>query len=71
MEQKYGIICSITNKPVYSRWPYISKEYGIPDISISESIGKQLFCPSLHPYLTKDQENYISASIISAVNNLN
>ena len=70
LEDKFGIICSVTNRPVYERWPYIAKNCGVPYLPISDQIGERLFCPPLHPYLNKKQEKYICASIIETVNML-
>jgi len=67
MQEKFGIVCSITNKPTYLRWSYIAAKCGIPHLPVSEDIGQRLFCPPLHPLLTEEQELYISASLLEAI----
>lgn len=67
MKEKFGIVCSITNPPTYIRWPYIAKHCGNPQLPISEEIGQRLICPPLHPLLTKEQELYICAALLEAI----
>jgi perosamine synthetase len=67
MEEKFGIVCSVTNKPTYLRWPYIAAHCGVPKLPVSEDIGQRLFCPPLHPLLTEEQELYVSASVLEAI----
>lgn len=67
MQERFGIICSITNPPTYLRWAYIAKHCGIPKLTVSEEIGKRLLCPPLHPLLTKEQELYICAALLTAI----
>lgn len=67
MEKKFGIVCSITNKPTYLRWPYIAARCGTPKLSVSEEIGQRLFCPPLHPLLSEEQELYICASLLETI----
>lgn len=70
MEKEFGIVCSITNRPTYLRWPYIAKMCGTPNLKISEDIGRRLFCPPLHPLLTEDQERYICASLLETIDRI-
>jgi dTDP-4-amino-4,6-dideoxygalactose transaminase len=67
MEQKFGIVPSITNRPTYLRWPYIAAKCGVPHLPVSEDIGRRIFCPPLHPLFTEEQELYVSASILEAI----
>jgi perosamine synthetase len=67
LEKQYGIVCSITNKPTYLRWPYIAATCGTPNLPFTEEIGERLFCPPLHPLLTEEQELYICASLLEAI----
>jgi dTDP-4-amino-4,6-dideoxygalactose transaminase len=67
MEKKFGIMCSVTNRPTYLRWPYIAKMCGNPKLKISEDIGQRLFCPPLHPLLNEEQELYICASLLETI----
>lgn len=67
MEEKFGIVCSVTNRPTYLRWPYIAEKCGSPRLKVSEEIGQRLFCPPLHPLLSEEQELYISASLLETI----
>ncbi len=67
MEEKYGIVCSITNRPTYLRWPYIADKCGTPKLPVSEDVGQRLFCPPLHPLFNEEQELFVSAGILEAV----
>ena len=67
MEKKFGIVCSVTNRPTYLRWPYIRKMCGDPKLKVSEDIGQRLFCPPLHPLLNKEQEFFICASLLETI----
>ena len=67
MKEKFGIICSISNPPVYERWPYIAKHCDSSKLPVSEDIGKRLLCPPLHPLLNEEQELYICAALLEAI----
>jgi dTDP-4-amino-4,6-dideoxygalactose transaminase len=67
MERKFGIVCSITNKPTYLRWKYIADNCGTPYLPVSEDVGRRLFCPPLHPLFNEEQELFVSAAILEAV----
>lgn len=67
MQEKFGIVCSVTNRPTYLRWPYIAAKCGTPKLPVSEDIGQRLFCPPLHPLLTEEQELYICASLLETI----
>ncbi len=67
MKEEFGVVCSVSNPPTYLRWPYIAKHCGNPQLPISEEIGRRLICPPLHPLLTKEQELYICAALLEAI----
>lgn len=67
MEESFGIVCSVTNRPTYLRWPYVAKMCGNPKLKVSEEIGQRLLCPPLHPLLNEEQELYICASLLEAI----
>lgn len=67
MSEKFGIACSVSNPPTYLRWPYIANHCEVTRLEVSEDIGKRLFCPPLHPLLNDDQELYICASLLEAI----
>jgi len=67
LDENYGIVCSVTNPPTYLRWPYIAEKCGTPELKISEETSRRLLCPPLHPLLTEEQELYICASLLEAM----
>ena len=67
MDEKFGIVCSVSNPPTYLRWPYIAENCGVPGLKVSEDIGRRLLCPPLHPLLNEEQELYICASLLEAI----
>jgi perosamine synthetase len=67
MQEKFGIVCSVSNPPTYLRWPYIAKTCEIPKLEVSEDIGRRLFNAPLHPLLNEEQELYICASLLEAI----
>ena len=67
LEERFGIVCSITNIPTYRRWLYIVTHCGIPNLPTTEDIWQRLFCPPLHPLLNEEQELYISACVLEAI----
>jgi len=67
MDEKFGIVCSVTNPPTYLRWSYIARNCGTPELKVSEEIGRRLICPTLHPLFTEEQEQYICASLLEAI----
>ncbi len=69
LKDKFGIVCSITNKPVYSRWKYIKKKCGNPKLPVSDNIEKRLLCPPIHPNFNNEQEEYIINAITETVKN--
>lgn len=70
MEEKFGIVCSVTNRPVYQRWPYIAEKCGTPNLPITEDIGQRLFCPPIHPQFTEEQEMYVVASLLETIDTI-
>lgn len=67
MRDQFGIACSVSNPPTFRRWKYLEQHCEIPSLPISESVGQRLICPPLHPLLNEEQELYIAASLLEAV----
>ena len=69
LKEEYGVGCGVLNPPTYTLKPLIQRhiagqETGLP---ISNEIGARLFCPSLHPLMTKEDNEYIAAAMLDAV----
>jgi dTDP-4-amino-4,6-dideoxygalactose transaminase len=68
LRRKYGVGCMIGNPPVYWDSGLIAKSTKGQRLPLAESLGKRLFCPSIHPLMTDRQNEYIAAAVIEAVN---
>jgi len=69
IKDKYNIVCSVSNPPTYKRWPYIREMCGEPKLPNSDLIGERLLCLPLHPLMTEDQNKFICAALIEAIDN--
>ena len=67
LRKKYGVGCMIGNPPVYRDSGFIRNATRGQRLPISDSLGRRIFCPSLHPLMTDGQNEYIAAAIIEAV----
>lgn len=63
----YGVGCCIANAPVYLDHRFIRQQTDGQTLPLSEEIGARLFCPSLHPLMTQEQNEYVAAAVIEAV----
>lgn len=71
LKNQYGIVCSISNPPTYKRWSYIKEKCGVPELPVSDDVGRRLFCPPIHPLMSEKLNEYICASITDAFNKVN
>jgi len=69
LEQEYNVGCVVANPPVYEI-PFIRRHTGNQILPLSDELGKRIFCPPIHPLMTKEQNTYICAAIIEAVEKL-
>jgi perosamine synthetase len=67
MTEDYGIGCIVANAPIHQTIPFIRKHAVNTDLPVSEEIGARLFCPSLHPLMSEDDNAYVCAALIEAV----
>jgi len=65
--EEYGVGCIVANPPVYQSHELIRERTAGQRLPLSEEIGARLFCASLHPLMTEEQNEYIAAAIIEAV----
>jgi len=66
MNDDYHVACSVANPPVYYRG-FIGRKTRGQKLPLSEELGRRLFCPSLHPLMTKAQNEYVAAALIESV----
>jgi dTDP-4-amino-4,6-dideoxygalactose transaminase len=67
MRNKYGIGCAIANRPTYLDNKYICYHTKGQYLPISNSLGKRIICPSIHPLMTKNDNIYIVESFIHSL----
>jgi len=70
LDQDYGIGTCIANPPTYLGHPWIREQTAGQILPLSEELGARLFCVSLHPLMTPEQNEYIAAAVIEAVERL-
>ncbi len=70
MNDEFGAGCVVANPPVYTHREMLRKHTEGQSLPVSESIGKRLFCVSLHPGMTEEDNEYISASLIECIERL-
>jgi len=66
LAEEYNVGCVVANPPVYEI-PFIRRHTGNQKLPLSDELGKRIFCPPIHPCMTKEQNQYICAAIIEAV----
>ena len=67
LDEEFGVGCAIANPPVYQGHDYIRRQTAGQALPLSEEIGARIFCPSLHPLMTEEQNAYVAAAVIEAV----
>ena len=67
IDAEYGVGCVIANPPCYLSDPFLGGQTPGQRVPLSEELGARLFCVSIHPLMTKEQNEYICAAIIEAV----
>jgi dTDP-4-amino-4,6-dideoxygalactose transaminase len=67
LKEEYNVGCAIANPPTYAYHRFIREMTKGQRLPLSEEIGTRLFCPSLHPLMSREQNQYVAAAIIEAV----
>lgn len=70
LAEGYNVGTVVANPPVYTYNKYIREHTQGQRVPLSEEIGSRLFCPSLHPLMTEEQNEYVAAAIIEVVERL-
>jgi dTDP-4-amino-4,6-dideoxygalactose transaminase len=70
MGEEYGVGCIVANPPMHTTIPFIRKHAVNTDLPVSEEIGARLFCVSLHPLMTPEDNEYACAALIETVERL-
>ena len=67
MGDEYNVGCVVANPPVHNTVPYLKRHVGDISLPVSEQISQRLFCPSLHPSMTDEQNEFVCAALIETV----
>jgi perosamine synthetase len=67
LRDEYHVHTIIANPPVHSTVPYLQAHVGEVHLPISEDVGARLFCPPIQPAMSDDDNRYICAAILDAV----
>jgi perosamine synthetase len=67
LRDDYGVTSVVANPPGYLSNSYLRRHTAGQVLPVSEDIGRRLFCPGMHPLMTADDNAYIAAAIIDAV----
>ena len=67
MREEYHVGCVVANPPVHNTVPFIKRHAGHFELPVSEEIAARLFCVSLHPSMTDEQNEFVCAALIESV----
>ncbi len=70
MDEQHGIRCVVANPPVYEGRPMLRKHTAGQSLPISEALGKRILCVPIHPSMTDDDNEFISAALIDCIEKL-
>ncbi|PWE78861.1 hypothetical protein XF30_21060 [Bradyrhizobium sp. SUTN9-2] len=64
--EELGIGCVVANEPTWKSNSYIANLVASRNNPVAEDIGSRIFCPSIHPLMTDDENAYIANAIAEA-----
>jgi dTDP-4-amino-4,6-dideoxygalactose transaminase len=70
MAEEFGVACSVANPPTHAVVPFIRQNTVNVDLPLSEEIGSRIFCPSLHPLMSEQDNAYVCAALWECVERL-
>ena len=70
MHEQYGVGCVVANPPQYAQTPYLGQMTPGQDLPRSNRLAERLFCVSIHPSMTTEDNEYICAALIETVEQL-
>ena len=63
LQAEYGVSCVVANPPVHSTVPFVRKHTEGQELPLSEELGARLFCPPIHPMMSREDNEYIAAAL--------
>ena len=67
LAEEYGVGCVVANPPAYEIDGLIKEHAAGQGLPVSNEIGRRLFCVSIHPLMTEEQNEYAAAALADAV----
>lgn len=67
MRDKYKVGCVVANPPQYIQTPFLRRMTPGQDLPRSNKLGARLFCVSIHPLMTTEDNEYICSALIEAI----
>lgn len=67
LQQKYHVGSQVLNRPTYQSRAFVRQHTLGQQLPLSEELGARLFCPSLHPLMSEEDNEYIAAALDAAV----
>jgi perosamine synthetase len=67
LQDNYKVGSVVANPPTYQHKPFVRRHTAGQVLPLSEELGARLFCPSLHPLMSKEDNEYIAAAIARSV----
>jgi len=67
MAEDYHIECVVANPAVYESSALIKEHTAGQKLPLSDELGQRLFCPPIHPTMTREQNEYLCAALIETV----
>jgi perosamine synthetase len=70
MKEEFKIGCVIGNPPSYHLNELLRERTAGQRLPLSDELGLRLFCPSLHPLMTDEENRYVAAALSATVERL-
>ena len=70
MDEEFGVKCVVANPPVYTYRKILREHTPGQSLPASEKLGARLFCVPIHPAMSDEDNEYLSASVIECVERL-
>ena len=70
MEEEFRVKLLVANPPVYEGRKILRDATAGQSLPLSEAIGRRLFCVPIHPAMSEEDNEYISAALIECVERL-
>jgi dTDP-4-amino-4,6-dideoxygalactose transaminase len=70
MDEEFGFRCFVGNRPAYLDHKLLRSHTAGQSLPLSESLGERIFCLPIHPGMSDEDNEFISASVIEVIERL-